>query len=157
MYNLVHGFASLVVESKYLTLNFQTKSIFLKIHCVSFLGSHWLENEPKIGRVLGNLSHIHTILFLIKTPSLPNDSFVPKSVLWYEYIRVQDLSDSSFEVLPSSNCKLKHPRYLSLTSSKRMKKLPNSISKLYHLQILLLRGYERPLKNCLLVCGSLWV
>ena len=51
MYNLVHGFASLVVESKYLTLNFQTKSIFLKIHCVSFLGSHWLEKEPKIGRL----------------------------------------------------------------------------------------------------------
>ncbi|KAF3961551.1 hypothetical protein CMV_013845 [Castanea mollissima] len=59
------------------------------------------------------------------------------------YLRLLDLSDSSFEVLPSSIGTMKHLRLLNLSSSCRIHKLPNSICELQNLQTLCLRGCEK--------------
>ncbi|KAF3961550.1 hypothetical protein CMV_013844 [Castanea mollissima] len=59
------------------------------------------------------------------------------------YLRVLDLSNSSFEVLPSSIGAMKHLRLLDLSSNCRIHKLPNSICKLQNLQTLRLGGCER--------------
>ena len=65
-------------------------------------------------------------------------SLVEACISRFKYVRVLDLSDSSFEVLSSSISTLKHLRYLNLSRNINLKKLPNSICKLHNLQTLLL-------------------
>ena len=70
-------------------------------------------------------------------------SFVDLCLSKFRYLRVLDLSDSSFEVLPSSIGTMKHLRLLDLRRNCRIQKLPNSICKLQNLQTLALWGCER--------------
>ncbi|KAF3947921.1 hypothetical protein CMV_026017 [Castanea mollissima] len=86
---------------------------------------------------------LRTILSVVEGVGPSTKSFVDSCVSKFRYLRVLDLSDSSFEVLPSSIGTMKHLRLLDLSSNCRIHKLPNSICKLQNLQALDLSGCEK--------------
>jgi Leucine-rich repeat (LRR) protein len=135
MHDLVHDLALKVAEEECLTVDLRTHTIAGTIHHLSF--SH---NDQQVPNYVYTLSRgVRTTLFQVKqqVPTL-----VEACISRFKYLRVLDLSDSSFEVLSSSIGTLKHLRSLNLAGNTRIKKLPNSICELYNLQTLLLRGCE---------------
>ncbi|KAF3961549.1 hypothetical protein CMV_013843 [Castanea mollissima] len=86
---------------------------------------------------------LRTILSVVEGVGPSTKSFVDSCVSKFRYLRVLDLSDSSFEVLPSSIGTMKHLRLLDLSSNCRIHKLPNSICKLQNLEVLDLSGCEK--------------
>ena len=91
-----------------------------------------LENGQEVTTQLEKLSKVQTIIFKTEQPA----SLLEACIARFKYLRVLDLSNSSFEVLPSSIGSLKHLRYLDLTKNQRIKQLPDSICKLHSLQTL---------------------
>ena len=67
-------------------------------------------------------------------------SLLEACIARFKYLRMLDLSNSSFEVLPSSIGSLKHLRYLDLSDNCIIKQLLDSICELHSLQTLLLLG-----------------
>jgi Leucine-rich repeat (LRR) protein len=52
----------------------------------------------------------------------------------FKFLRLLDLSYRNLDSVPSSIGELKHLRHLDLFRNVKMKKLPNSITKLHNLQ-----------------------
>ncbi|XP_034712124.1 putative disease resistance protein RGA3 [Vitis riparia] len=138
MHDLVHDLAIFFAQPESLTLNFHNKDIPKRVQHVAFSDNDWPEEESEALRFLEKLNNIRTINFQMENVAPRSNSFVTACVLRFKCIRVLDLTESSFEVLPNSIDSLKHLRFLSLRDNKRIKKLPNSICKLYHLQTLIL-------------------
>nr|XP_023873046.1 putative disease resistance protein RGA1 [Quercus suber] len=93
-----------------------------------------LENGQEVTTQLEKLSKVQTIIFQTEQPM----SLLEACISRFKYLRVLDLSLSSFEVLPDSIGSLKHLKYLDLSDNSRIKQLPDSICKLHSLQTLLL-------------------
>ncbi|KAF1869419.1 hypothetical protein Lal_00045284 [Lupinus albus] len=68
------------------------------------------------------------------------ECFLNMCVSRYRYLRILNLSDSTYETLPWSISKLRHLRFLSLERNEKIKRVPDSICKLYNLQVLNLAG-----------------
>lgn len=68
------------------------------------------------------------------------DSFVKTCISKFKSLRMLDLNDSSFQVLPSSIGGLKHLKCLDLSPNDQLKSLPTSICKLVGLETLVLCG-----------------
>ncbi|OIV92322.1 hypothetical protein TanjilG_10532 [Lupinus angustifolius] len=83
---------------------------------------------------------VRTILFPIEGVGASNKAFLNMCVSRYRYLRILDLSDSTYETLPLSIGKLRHLRFLSLERNEKIKRVPNSICNLYNLQVLNLVG-----------------
>lgn len=140
MHDLVHDLALSVAQPECTMLNFYTQNVSKKVQHVSILDTHWPKEEGDVLRFLGKLSNVRTISFPIIKAGPTSESFVATSIGRFKHMRVLDLTNSSFGVLPNSICNLKHLRCLNLSNNNKIKKLPNSICKLRHLQILLLDG-----------------
>jgi len=69
-----------------------------------------------------------------------NEAFLKTLVSRCKFLRVLQLTDSTYESLPRSIGNLKHLRYLNLENSKELKSLPNSVCKLQNLHTLDLSG-----------------
>ncbi|KAM3691143.1 hypothetical protein ACJW31_09G173200 [Castanea mollissima] len=95
-----------------------------------------LENGQEVTTQLEKLSRVQTIIFKTEQPA----SLLEACIARFKYLRVLDLSKSSFEVLPSFIGSLKHLRNLDLSSNCIIKQLPDSICKLHSLQNLHLVG-----------------
>ncbi|KAM3739060.1 hypothetical protein ACB098_09G177400 [Castanea mollissima] len=130
MHDLMHDLALSVAQGECLTVT-KKSDIDEKVRHLSFV-----DNDQEFVMPLHKLSRVQTIIFQIELPL----SFVEACISRFEYLRVLDLSDSSFEVLSSSVGALKHLRYLNLSFNHIIKQLPDSICKLYNLQTLLLNG-----------------
>ena len=127
---VMHDLALSVAQGECLTIT-KKSVIDEKVRHLSFV-----DNGQEFVTPLQKLSRVQTIIFQIELPL----SLVEACISRFKYLRVLDLSESSFEVLSSSVGALKHLRYLSLSCNWNLKKLPNSICKLYNLQTLLLEG-----------------
>ncbi|XP_059456678.1 putative disease resistance protein RGA4 [Corylus avellana] len=135
MHDIVHDLALKVAEEECSVVGFHTQNIVGTIRHLSF--SHNGLQVPKYFYMLS--CGVRTTLF--QTKQVP--ALVEACISRFKYLRVLDLSYSSFEVLSRSICTLKHLRFLNLAWNDRIKKLPNSICKLYNLQTLLLHGCPR--------------
>ncbi|KAL4616403.1 hypothetical protein ACB092_07G196500 [Castanea dentata] len=96
----------------------------------------FLDNDQEVTTQLEKLSKVRTIIFQTTQPM----SLLEVCISKFKYLRVLDLRESSFEVLPSFVGTLKHLRYLDLSDNRKSKQLPNSICKLHSLQTLLLEN-----------------
>ncbi|XP_065635298.1 putative disease resistance protein RGA4 [Quercus suber] len=91
-----------------------------------------LENGQEVTTQLEKLSKVQTIIFQTEQPM----SLLEACISRFKYLRLLDLSNSSFEVLPNSIGSLKHLRFLNLEGNDIIKQLPDSICKLHSLQTL---------------------
>ncbi|XP_078167763.1 putative disease resistance protein RGA3 isoform X2 [Carex rostrata] len=101
--------------------------------------------------IINELKETLCLMKNIRTFFVVADSFVPKKVLQevlkhMKKLRVLDLS-YCVDDLPDYIGNLKHLRSLDINGSRPIKKLPNSICKLYHLQTLVLPKYCESLPN----------
>ncbi|CAL0308157.1 unnamed protein product [Lupinus luteus] len=83
---------------------------------------------------------VRTMLFPIEGVGASSVAFLNMCVSRYRYLRILDLSDSTYETLPWSIGKLRHLRFLSLERNEKIKRIPYSICKLHNLEVLNLVG-----------------
>ncbi|KAL0002062.1 hypothetical protein SO802_015843 [Lithocarpus litseifolius] len=139
IHDLAHDLALSSAQSECLIINCQIQNISKKVWHLSYTDNTW-QNENVL-KCLQKSKSLRTILFMDGVgPS--TKSFVDLCLSKFRYLRVLDLSESSFEVLPSSIGTMKHLRLLDLSSNCRIQKLPNSICKLQNLQTLHLGDCE---------------
>ncbi|KAL4607901.1 hypothetical protein ACB092_09G208800 [Castanea dentata] len=130
MHDLVHDLALSIAKGECLVVT-KKSTLAAEVCHLSIL-----ENGQEVTTQLEKLSRVQTIIFKTEQPA----SLLEACIARFKYLRVLDLSQSSFEVLPSSIGSLKHLRYLNLLGNDIIKQLPDSICKLHSLQILMLGG-----------------
>ncbi|KAM3691142.1 hypothetical protein ACJW31_09G173100 [Castanea mollissima] len=130
MHDLVHDLALSIAKDECSVVT-KKSTLAAEVCHLSFL-----ENGQEVTTQLEKLSKVQTIIFKTEQPV----SLLEACITRFKYLRVLNLSNSSFEVLPSSIGSLKHLRYLDLAENGRIKQLPDSICKLHSLQTLLLGG-----------------
>ncbi|KAL5575071.1 hypothetical protein UlMin_016770 [Ulmus minor] len=136
MHDLIHDLSLSVAKSECLIVNSQTKDIPKIVGHLSIING----GEDKFLSFLNSLDNVRTIRFSIDDEVEPSRAcLVDKCITRFKYL---DLSDSYFEMLPSSIGRAKHLRYLDLSGNKKMRKLPDSICKLQSLLTLKLEGCE---------------
>ncbi|KAM4077871.1 hypothetical protein ACJW30_12G172900 [Castanea mollissima] len=141
IHDLAHDLALSSAQSECLIINCQIQNISKKVWHVSHTDNTW-QNEIVL-KCLQKSKSLRTILSMVEGVGPSTKSFVDLCISKFRYLRVLDLSDSSFEVLPSSIGTMKHLRLLDLSSNCRIHKLPNSICKLQNLETLDLNGCEK--------------
>ena len=130
MHDLVHDLALSIAKGECLAVT-KKSALAVEVCHLSIL-----ENGQEVTTQLEKLSKVQTIIFKTKQPA----SLLEACIARFKYLRVLYLSNSSFEVLPSSIGSLKHLRYLDLAGNHIIRKLPDSICKLHSLQTLQLGG-----------------
>ncbi|KAL5576033.1 hypothetical protein UlMin_017732 [Ulmus minor] len=139
MHDLIHDLSLSVAESECLIVNSQTKHIPKRVGHLSIIDG----GEDKFLSFLSSLDKVRTIRFSIDDEVEPSRAcLVDKCIMRFKYLRILDLSNSTFEMLPSSIGRAKHLRYLDLSRNMKMRKLPDSICKLQSLLTLKLEGCE---------------
>ena len=130
MHDLVHDLALSIAKGE--------SSVVTKKSTLAVEVCHpsFLENGQEVTTQIEKLSKVQTIIFKTEQPA----SLLEACIARFKYLRVLNLSNSSFEVLPSSLGSLKHLRLLDLENNCRIKQLPDSICKLHRLQTLHLAG-----------------
>ncbi|XP_029126783.1 disease resistance protein RGA2 [Cajanus cajan] len=134
VHDLVHDLASYVAKEEHLLVN-STQNIPKQVRHLS-VG----ETDSLSHALFFKSRSVRTILFPIVGMGVDNEALLVTWITRYKYLRILDLSDSSFETLPNSIAKLKHLRALTLENNCKIKRLPDSIRKLQNLQLLSLRG-----------------
>ncbi|KAK4580601.1 hypothetical protein RGQ29_024298 [Quercus rubra] len=128
MHDLVHDLAISIAKGECSVVT-KTSTLAAEVCHLSIL-----ESGQEVTTQLEKLSKVQTIIFQTEQPM----SLLETCISRFKYLRVLDLKDSSFEMLPNSIGSLKHLKYLDLRRNDRIKQLPDSICKLYSLQTLLL-------------------
>ncbi|KAM3683780.1 hypothetical protein ACJW31_12G174600 [Castanea mollissima] len=141
IHDLAHDLALSLAQSECLIINCQIQNIPKKVWHLSYTDNTW-QNENVL-KCLQKSKGLRTILSVVEGVGPSTKSFVDSCVSKFRYLRVLNLSNSSFEVLLSSIGAMKHLRLLNLSSNCRIHKLPNSICKLQNLQALDLSGCEK--------------
>ncbi|KAL4607891.1 hypothetical protein ACB092_09G208400 [Castanea dentata] len=126
MHDLVHDLALSIAKGECSVVT-KKSTLAAKVCHLSIL-----ENGQEVTTQLEKLSRVQTINFTTEQPA----SLLEACIARFKYLRVLDLSKSSFEVLPSSIGSLKHLRNLDLSYNCIIKQLPDSICKLHSLQTL---------------------
>ncbi|KAK4577722.1 hypothetical protein RGQ29_028014 [Quercus rubra] len=141
MHDLAHDLALSSVQSECLIINCQIQNISKMVWHLSY-SDNTGQNENVL-KCLQKSKSLRTILSPLKGVGPSTKSFVDLCISKFRYLRVLGLSDSSFEVLPSSIGTMKHLRLLDLSKNCRIRKFPNSICNLQNLQTLRLNGCEK--------------
>ncbi|KAG4912982.1 hypothetical protein JHK86_053415 [Glycine max] len=135
VHDLVHDLALYVAKEEYLMVDACTRNIPEHVRHISIV-----ENGLPDHAVFPKSRSLRTIAFPIEGVGLASEIILKTWVSRYRYLRVLDLSDSSFETLPNSIAKLGHLRVLDLSNNGKIKRLPNSICKLQNLQVFSVSG-----------------
>ncbi|CAK8543233.1 unnamed protein product [Lathyrus sativus] len=135
VHDLVHDLALYVAKDECVVVDSHTRNISQQVRHFSMIDNGSLDSA-----LFPKSKSVRTILFPIKGVGLDSESLLDAWILRYKYLRILDLSDSSFETLPNSIDKLKHLRVLYLSDNCNIKRLPCSICKLQCLQVLSFAG-----------------
>jgi Leucine-rich repeat (LRR) protein len=135
MHDLIHDLAISVAQAELSVVDLGYEDITKTVRHLSFSAEDLGQEVPKC---LDNLTKVRTAMFTTEPPL----SLVEACISRFKSLRLLDLNDSSFELLPSSIGTLKNLRYLNLADNKRIKELPNSICKLHNLQTLIFAGCD---------------
>jgi hypothetical protein len=138
IHDLAHDLALSVAQSECLIINCQTQKISKKVWHLSFFDNTWQKED--VLKCFKKSKSIRTIFCPIEGVRPSIESYLDACFSRFRYLRVLDLSEACFEVLPSSISTMKHLRWLDLRGNCRIKKLPNSICKLQNLQTLNVKG-----------------
>ena len=130
MHDLVHDLALSIAQGECSVVTKKSTLVAEVCHLTFF------DNDQEVTTQLEKLSKVQTIIFQTNQPM----SLLEVCISKFKYLRVLDLRESSFEVLPSFIETLKHLRYLDLSNIRKIKQLPDSICKLHSLQTLLLEN-----------------
>ncbi|KAK3405528.1 hypothetical protein EUGRSUZ_K01752 [Eucalyptus grandis] len=147
MHDLVYYLASIVAKNDYSMVGLDTVEISKGVRHVSFSSilSEGILNFDGVPLFLRKPTskRLRAITFCCEVDEIITGEFVRTCLTKCKHLRILQLSDGSFEELPSSIGNLKQLRSLHLTDSKRLKKLPDSICELQSLQTLSLEGCSK--------------
>jgi len=135
VHDLVHDLALYVAKEEFLMVDSRTKSIPEQVRHLSTV-----ENDSFDHTLFPKSTSLRTIIFPVEGVGLARETLLQTWLSRYRYLRILDLSDSSFETLPNSISKLVHLRVLDLSSNRQIKRLPHSICKLQNLQVFSVSG-----------------
>ncbi|KAK2416970.1 putative disease resistance protein RGA3 [Trifolium repens] len=135
MHDLIHDLAVYVAKEEFVRVVSHTQNISEQARHLSIL-----ENDSLDHVLFPKSTCVRTILLFGNGAGLDNEALLDTWVSRYKYLRYLELKVSSFETLPDSISKLKHLRILVITNNSNIKRLPHSISKLYNLQVLQFDG-----------------
>jgi len=135
VHDLVHDLALYVAKEEFLMVDSRTKSIPEQVRHLSTV-----ENDSLDHTLFPKSTSLRTIIFPVEGVGLARETLLQTWLSRYRYLRILDLSDSSFETLPNSISKLVHLRVLDLSSNRQIKRLPHSICKLQNLQVFSVSG-----------------
>ncbi|OIV92266.1 hypothetical protein TanjilG_00284 [Lupinus angustifolius] len=133
--DLVNALARTIAKYEYHMVNSNVQNVPENVQHLSFA-----ENALLGKFFTPNSVVVRTILFPIEGVGASSEAFLNTCVSRYRYLRILDLSDSTYETLPLSIGKMKHLRFLSLERNRKIKRVPDSICKIYNLQVLNLVG-----------------
>ncbi|KAJ7976784.1 Disease resistance protein [Quillaja saponaria] len=135
LHDLAHDLALFVAKGECLTIQPGAQNIAgaQRARHLSFLTS---ESDFPDQALFPNFENLRTIYFPIEGLGPYNESLLRRCVLNFKCLRVLDLSDSTFDVLPQTIGKMKHLRILDISRNLKIKRLPDSICKLQNLQVL---------------------
>ncbi|EOY10167.1 Leucine-rich repeat containing protein, putative isoform 1 [Theobroma cacao] len=136
MHDLLHDLALLIAKNECSVVKSQGQDVGEGVRHLYFLDLDI--PAESFSRYLDNCCHVRTFRFLYIKEGSRNDFFIQTFLSRFQRLRVLDLSESTFEVLPRGIGNLKHLRFLDLRGNRNIKKLPNSICKLQNLQTLIL-------------------
>ncbi|XP_058738236.1 putative disease resistance protein RGA3 isoform X2 [Vicia villosa] len=134
VHDLVHDLSLYIAKDECVVVDSNTRNISQQVRHFSMV------ENGSLSALFPKSKSVRTILFPIEGVGVDNESLLDASILRYKYLRILDLSDSSFETLPNSIAKLEHLRVLNLSDNCNIKRLPHSICKLQCLQVLSLSG-----------------
>ncbi|XP_043816305.1 putative disease resistance protein RGA1 isoform X2 [Manihot esculenta] len=134
MHDLVHDLALSLTKNEFLAITSRTRHISHNVRHLLFPNSTSLPQD--LSTLLQGLDHVRTAIFQSDKKSPSSQSDLDSYLLRFQYLRMLDLADSKLEISLDWIGALKHLRYLHLHGNSRIKKLPNSICKLYNLQTL---------------------
>ncbi|KAE9615539.1 hypothetical protein Lal_00018443 [Lupinus albus] len=135
IHDLVNDFARSIAKYECHMVSSNIQNVPENVQHLSFAEDDLLGNSFTSKSVA-----VRTILFPIEGVGASSLAFLNMCVSRYRYLRILDLSDSTYKTLPSSIGKLRHLRFLSLERNEKIKRVPDSICKLYNLQVLNLAG-----------------
>ncbi|PRQ28993.1 putative leucine-rich repeat domain, L domain-containing protein [Rosa chinensis] len=141
MHDLIHDLAILVAQVEYLSVNFHQSGSFDRVRHLSIYTKDLSDNEEVPDFIL-QLGKVRTILIPEEKVGITGRSFIKKCISRFKYLRLLNLRSSTFDELPSSIGNLSHLRYVDLSYNCHIKRVPDCICKLQHLQTLLLSHCE---------------
>lgn len=140
MHDLVHDFVQFVARSECKMIDISPEGDICRT--VRHLSINQLSDD-KFPTCLDKLISVRTILFPYLRTEPSCNAFFSKYLRKYEYLRMLDLSYSSFETLPSYIGRMKQLRNINLSHNRKITKLPDSITKLQSLLTLQLQGCSK--------------
>uniref|UniRef100_A0A7N0TVX8 Uncharacterized protein n=1 Tax=Kalanchoe fedtschenkoi TaxID=63787 RepID=A0A7N0TVX8_KALFE len=139
MHDLVHDFACFISKNDGTTIDFEeTVHVPESTRHISFIEPpHGTPGDYDPKSILG-LKRIRTLFWAPASGTLQPDTRFPINLFvdTFQGLRVLHLFGMQIEVLPSSIGNQKHLRYLSLSGNTSIRRLPESITKLYKLETL---------------------
>ncbi|XP_048138559.1 putative disease resistance protein RGA1 [Rhodamnia argentea] len=138
VHDLVHSLATSVAQNYCATVDLDTAEISERVRCVAIATASLEEisNYDGVPPFLRKKTskRLRAIMFHYQVDEgIKTRKFARMCISNCHHLRFLDLSDSSFEELPSSICNLKQLRSLLLINNKQLKKLPHTICELQSL------------------------
>ncbi|XP_018721440.2 putative disease resistance protein RGA4 [Eucalyptus grandis] len=147
MHDLVHYLASIVARNDYSMVDLDTTEISKGVRHVSFSSilSKGISNFDGVPPFLRKPTskRLRAIIFRYKVDEIITREFIKTCLSKCKHLRILQLTNGSFEELPSSIGNLKQLRSFRLHDNKRLKELPDSICELQSLLILSLNGCSK--------------
>ncbi|XP_027352920.1 putative disease resistance protein RGA1 [Abrus precatorius] len=135
VHDLVHDLALYVAKPEFLVINSHTRNIPEQARYLSIV-----ENVPLSPALFPKSRTVRTMLFPVDGIGVDCEALLHTWITRYKYLRLLDLSDSSFETLPNSIAELEHLQGIDLSNNCKIKRLPHSLCKLQNWKLLSVRG-----------------